>query len=252
MIKYNNVFNKVNSQLGDFKMIEKGKMRAGSHILYIFNQIDKYIDNAVDFILDGVLNNEVILFVDTKESFENVFKKIRKMGYNSIQLERLIFVDSTETYIIDNQFNLKKTGNLIGLLNPYFEMGCTIRTWGQVLLTDHISTLERLRIFESNSDEFILKSNLISVCAYNGQTTSAYIQNELMRTHTHFMTDSEYIPSPLYDRNYLQIPSKEEIEKQKSIEKQYRNLKSINKRLAQENELISIKNMAITESEQKL
>ncbi|MGG0740430.1 ATP-binding protein [Niallia taxi] len=239
-------------------MIEKGfknvtpKMRAGSHILYIFNQVDKYIDNAVDFILDGVLNNEVILFVDTKESFENVFKKIRMMGYNSIQLERLIFVDSTETYIIDNQFNLKKTGDLIGLLNPYFEMGCTIRTWGQVLLTDHISTLERLRIFESNSDEFILKSNLISVCAYNGQTTSAYIQNELMRTHTHFMTDSEYIPSPLYDRNYLQIPSKEEIEKQKSIEKQYRNLKSINKRLAQENELISIKNMAITESEQKL
>ena len=107
------------------------QMEAGSHILYVFHQIDKYINHAVTFILDGLQKDEVILLVDTKESFEKIINEVRKKGYDSTQLQKLIFADNTETYVIGNQFNLDKTGDLITILNPYYEKGFTIRTWGQ-------------------------------------------------------------------------------------------------------------------------
>lgn len=74
------------------------EMKAGSHILYIFNQIYKYIQNSVNFILDGLQKDEVALFIDTKESFEKIINELRKVGYNSNQLQNLLFVESTETY----------------------------------------------------------------------------------------------------------------------------------------------------------
>ncbi|MGM0901776.1 MAG: ATP-binding protein [Bacillota bacterium] len=227
-------------------------MEAKSHILYIFNQVDKYIENAVHFILDGLRKNEVILFVDTMESFEKVMNELREVGYHSSRLSQLIFAESTETYVIGDEFNLDKTGDLIHLLNPFYEKGLRIRTWGQVLIPHHESTLERLSIFEKNSDDFIAKSHLISVCAYNGLAISAFHQNELMRTHTHFMTDSEFIISPLYDRTYLRTPSIREKEQLRLIAKQNQELRDKNISLAYKNKMISLKNKVIAESEKKL
>ncbi|GAE26804.1 two-component sensor histidine kinase [Halalkalibacter wakoensis JCM 9140] len=222
------------------------QMDAGSHILYIFNEKDKYIENAISFIMNGLLKNEVILFVETKETFDQVLDQLKARDDHSIDYQKLLFVDSAETYLVGDQFHLEKTGSLIDMLNPYLDEGFSLRTWGHVLLTDDVCTVDRLRIYEHNSDQFIQKNNLVSVCAYNGLTLPAYLQNELMRIHTHFMTDREFITSPLYDKSFLEIPSIEKNEQLRKFAKENKEHRDQTNRLENEKRISEV----ITESQQ--
>jgi two-component system sporulation sensor kinase A len=217
----------------------------GVHILYIFNEIDRYIGNAVRFIIEGLEKNEVILFVDTVEMIDTIKVELKSKGFTHNHFHNLIFADSRQTYLVGDQFDADRAGMLIELLQPYFEESYKIRTWGQVPLMEYNFLLESLRTFEYNSDNFIALTGLISVCVYNGMTTPAYIQNELMKTHNYFMTDSEYCLSPLYNRENFKSPSGEELERLQRLEKQ-------NSELRDRNDRLTFENKAILQSEQKV
>jgi two-component system, sporulation sensor kinase A len=237
--------------MDDNPTISKLTSHPAAHILYIFNEDEKYIGNAVSFILEGIEKNEVILFVDTEELVGKVKEELKAKGLHPTHLQNLIFADSKQTYLNGKQFDLEKSGELIKLLHPYLDEGYRIRTWGQVPIPDHESTLERLRIFECNSNEFICKSSLISVCAYNGLSTPAYVQNELLKTHTHFMTDTEYSLSPFYSKEHLQLPTAREKERLRKLEKQNKELEYKNHTLSNEINLVKMRNSIITHNEQK-
>lgn len=93
---------------------------------------------------------------------------------------------------------------------------------------------------------------MISVCAYNGLVIPAYVQNELMKTHSHFMTDSEFSVSPLYDRKHIHLPSGEEIERFRRLEKQNKELREQNNQLSIENTLFKFKNELILKNEKRI
>ncbi|WP_078410926.1 ATP-binding protein [Priestia abyssalis] len=223
-----------------------------AHILYIYNEVDKYIANAISFILEGLAKNEVILFVETKELIGQVKDAVKSKRLVTALLHNVIFMDSTEMYMVGDQFNVNGDEKLISLLMPFLEKGYTIRTWGCVPFPENESTLEKLRIYECNCEEFISKNKMISVCAYNGLIIPAYVQNELMKTHTHFMTDSEYCLSPLYKREHLYFPSNEEMERLRRLEKQNKKLRDRNNHLMIENSLVKLNNELIIQNEQKL
>ncbi|KRE82524.1 hypothetical protein ASG89_14820 [Paenibacillus sp. Soil766] len=214
------------------------KEGTGAHILYVFNEIDRYIGNAVSFIIEGLVKNEVVLFVDTVELMDRIKGELKSNGFTDNHLQNLIFADSAQSYFVGDQFDADRAGMLIELLRPYFEKNYQIRTWGQVPCMEHNFLLESLRTFEYNSDKFIALTGLISVCVYNGFTTPAYLQNELMKTHNYFMTDSEYCLSPLYNRENFKSPSSEELERLRRLEKQNSELRNRNDQLTVENQLI--------------
>ncbi|CAG7614952.1 ATP-binding protein [Paenibacillus allorhizosphaerae] len=227
------------------KITNHTKQDTGAHILYIFNEINKYIGNAVSFIMEGLVKNEVVLFVDSERSIAKVKDELNSKGFQTHHFQHLIFADSSQTYLVEDQFDVNRAGMLIEMLQPYFDENYKIRTWGQVLVPQHEYILERLRTFECHSDHFIGQTGLISVCAYNGLTTPAYIQNELMKTHNYFMTDSEYSLSPLYNRDHIKFPSGEELERLRRLEKQ-------NKELQDQNDHLTLENKLIAQNEQKV
>jgi len=223
-----------------------------AHILYIYNEEDKYIANAVSFICDGIAKNEFILFVETEELIQKVKDELKTFDFNPTHFQNIIFMESMELYYDGDQFDVNGVGKLNDILLPYLEKNHTIRTWGYVPIVDHESTIERLRIYECNSDEFIRQNKMISVCAYNGLVIPAYVQNELMKTHSHFMTDSEFSVSPLYDRKHFHLPSGEEIERFRRLEKQNKELREQNNQLSIENTLFKFKNELILQNEKRI
>src|SRR5437764_13834973 len=94
-----------------------------AHILYIFNEEEKYLTNSVRFILDGLAKNEVILIVEKIEWYERVKQELKAKGLSSAHFQNLIFADSTHTYMIGHQFSLDKTTELINLLQPFVNEG---------------------------------------------------------------------------------------------------------------------------------
>lgn len=223
-----------------------------AHILYIYNEIDKYIANAFSFILDGLSKNEIVAFVDTDHVVGKVKKMIVSNGIEITSLQNLIVMSSSDTYLAKNEFDINQAENLIRRIKPFLEKGHAIRTWGNVPFLEFESTLERIKIYENISDELISQNRMISVCAYNGLLIPAYVQNELLKSHTYFMTDSDFSLSPLYQKEHLHNSSSEEIERLRALQKQNKELSDRNTQLTIENNLVKLKNEMVIQNEQKI
>lgn len=225
---------------------------AHAHILYIFNEKDKYLANLLSFIIEGLDNNDIVLVVDSEDVTDGIKAQLSSVEINTSRLQNIIFLNNETSYLTDFTFDLEKAAKIFLLIDPYLEKNNTVRMWGQIPLSDFDSALENLRLYETESDLCISTKKVISVCTYNGLTTPAFIQNELMKTHTHIMTDSIYNFSPFYSREFLSYPSNKELEYLRKMEQQNINLKKLNNHLAYENKVANLKNEIIIQSEQKL
>ncbi|MGG0716244.1 ATP-binding protein [Robertmurraya massiliosenegalensis] len=224
----------------------------GGHILYMFTEEDIYVGNAVQYIYEGIQKEAVIFLMETEEMMERIKRDLAKLGVSDLQLHSIIGIDSYEFYLDGPHFNHIGAGReLMALVQPYLDQGCHIRTWGQVPFPLE-DPLEHLITYECSCDEFINQNRVISVCGYNGLSTPAYVQNELLKTHTHFMTDDEQYPSRSYSKKHHHSLSNAEMERIHKIEEQLKLLQSKNARLISENDSIKMKNELMQENELKL
>ncbi|GIN64122.1 hypothetical protein J27TS8_41150 [Robertmurraya siralis] len=236
------------SQLLKHPTLEK----KGGHILYMFTEEDKYIGNAVHYIYEGIQKEAVIFFMENEETFRIIRNKLAETGIPDHQLNSIIYVNSYEFYLEGTSFNHNGAATkLMKLIKPLLDKGQHIRTWGQVPFPLE-EPLKHLITYECSCDEFIKENRVISVCCYNGISTPAYVQNELLKTHTHFMTDGEQQVSPFYNKKNHQSLSLAEAERFHKIEEQIKLLQKKNTHLALENNSIKVKNEVMKENELKL
>lgn len=223
-----------------------------AHILYIYNEIEKYIINAFSFILEGLSRNEVVAFVDTGDVIAKVEEMMTKNGLEMNSFQNLIVMESKNIYLLEDEFDIYQAETLIKRITPYLEKGYAIRTWGNVPFPEFHSTLERIKTYESISDELTSNNKMIAVCAYNGLIIPAYVQNELMRSHAYFMTDHDFTVSPLYQKHHVDMSPSEEIERLRSLQKQNQELSDLNNQLMLENNLVKARNELVVQSEQRI
>ncbi|MBP3950924.1 MEDS domain-containing protein [Bacillus sp. YZJH907-2] len=228
-------------------------VKSTGHILYMFNELDKYIENAVDYIYQGLIKGEKVLFVEEKDVINQIVNRLDEFELEDDYKTNFIYMSSHEFYLNEGELDVERAGNeLTGLMRPLLDQGHAVRTWGAVPLPNHESTFDRVRTYECDCDVFISKERMTSVCAYNALTIPAFLQNELFKTHTHFMTDESFSISPLFDNGDHKPLSVHEVQRLQRLEKKFNNLKDVNHRLEYENNLVKLKKEAIEQSEQKL
>ncbi len=224
----------------------------GSHILYIYNELDKYLLNTIHFISEGLANSEIVFVIESDEMIRTIQNELILNGLNVDSYPNVIFANNKDSYLTDDQFDISKARELLILVKPYTEKKMKIRTWGHVPLTDSGAVLEKLRLFELECDAFVSRKDITTVCIYNGMTTPAYVQNELLKTHTHIMTDRDFNQSPFYNRDYFDNLTLGELERLRNLERQNSELKYQNTQLIAESHLAKLKHEMIMQSEKKL
>ncbi|ADU28844.1 MEDS domain-containing protein [Evansella cellulosilytica] len=226
---------------------------SGAHILYMYNEYKKYVQNLVSFIHEGLIENEIILIVEYKNTINLSKKELEKKGLTNAQIENIKWVFANEFYINENQFDANGAGKkLIHLLQPFIDQGYNIRTWGQVPIINQDAILDQLNGYECHCDDFTSKRKTKSVCAYNAITTPSFMQNVLLKTHTYFMTDDDYNLSPFYNRKHSKTASVEEVDRLRRMEEQNKDLLDRNTHLIFENNLVKLNNEVIKQNESKL
>lgn len=225
----------------------------GAHVLYIFNEISKYVENAASFIYEGIVQNSVVFVIVHDDMKESIKECLVTMGLTKSQLHNVKYHSPNNLYILDGQFNDKwAVKQLKCIIKPYVDNHYKVWTWGDVPFPNEASPLETLLNYERSCDDYIFKNNILSVCTYYALSTPAYVQNELMKTHTHFMIDDQLSISPFYSKDHLKQPSVEEIDRIKKVEQLNHDLKTKNHDLLLENNLIKLKHEIIQLSEFKL
>ncbi|OIJ12836.1 hypothetical protein BKP35_09700 [Anaerobacillus arseniciselenatis] len=225
----------------------------GAHILYVFSDIDKYIENATKFIYEGITQGDIVLFNDSEELNKTIVEQLKSLGLTKDQLNNLKLIEMNKFYLGRRTFDAFKVSQALrNVVQPYMEQGYSVRTWGQVPFINENVTIEQLRLYECNCDDYIGERKMISVCTYDGFNTPALVQNELLKTHTHFMTDDDYLISPFYHKKHHQSLTTGELYRIQKLEQQKQYLEERNNDLLSENKSVKLKNEVIKQNEAKL
>ncbi|MBB5174738.1 two-component sensor histidine kinase [Texcoconibacillus texcoconensis] len=170
------------------------KVHPGSHILYFYNSLEGYIENAASYILKGIEQGQHVIFIDDKKRFELVMEKLRSTDTSNVH-----YVDAYEFYGMNDEFYCDRVlANLKKAIEPYLEKDRIIRIWGHVDWRDQDHVVNKLHTYECNCDITVSELGFTTVCAYDGEKVPSNILLEMSKSHEYLMTDDELVRSNLY------------------------------------------------------
>lgn len=187
------------------QLTEHVMITSGAHILYTYDDLGPYIDNAVSFIITGLQQGQHILYIDSSPRYELVMEKLRERGFEH-KPEWLLYVDNQFFYRTFEAFSAKEVHRqFTELLQPLLDSGTPVRTWGHVEWNRYLPNEEELVRYERKSDETVGQVGVLTVCVYSGRQLSASLQTQLMETHEYVMTDRKLTRSSLYEKTGCEV-----------------------------------------------
>jgi len=180
------------------KLNEIIELSNGGHILYVYEDIECYVNNAVSYIVSGLEQEHHLLVVDDQERLLLINEKLKNILPEE-KLKMVHYTDNFNFYRMHGNFNTEGIVNHFKqILEPFFKHGISIRTWAHVDWKEQNDIASMLKEFEERADCCVQDTGLVSICAYNAHALTASLQMDLMRCHEYFMTDTELTRSCLY------------------------------------------------------
>ncbi len=161
------------------------------HILYCSQELDKYIENAVSYIVFGIKQGDYVLFVENTRIYPRVRKELENQ-LTEDELEQLLFINNFDFYWRNSSFHpstiLKHFDEATGHL---LENGQAVRTWGHIEWGAQEDIEREIVEYETKLDTIVPEKNAISVCAYDASKLTDELRMKLMAVHGIYMTDEE-------------------------------------------------------------
>ncbi|OZM56155.1 hypothetical protein CIB95_13705 [Lottiidibacillus patelloidae] len=172
----------------------------GAHVLYTYTDANKYIENAVAFICDGLKLMQHVVFIDSSSHIKMVKEHLINKGFES-KIRNVLFAENKDFYYSKEGFVTEHIqSNFFSVTEPLLDKKVTLRTWGNTIWNDEKSLLEKLKHYESACNEFINLQKTLTVCSYNGLKLPASIHIELEKLHSYVMTDDDITNSKTYNQ----------------------------------------------------
>jgi hypothetical protein len=137
------------------KLLERHKGKNG-HILYHFDDDERYIQNAVAFIKAGVKNGSHIMMVENDRNRMNINRKLEK-DLTERELNKVHFTNNYDFYFSHKTFEPESIlSHFLNTVNPYLEREIPLWTWGLIEWGDHQEIFETVAEYERQIDSYIL------------------------------------------------------------------------------------------------
>ncbi|WP_438444442.1 ATP-binding protein [Gorillibacterium sp. sgz5001074] len=186
-------------------LTEHISVTSGSHILYFYDELQAYVDNAVSFIVTGFEQGQHVIFIDSPERYVRVIERLKDSGYGE-RLNRVEFILSDAFYLLSETFYFDKVfENFVNAVQPYLEQRIPVRAWGHVMFEDQEDLTERLHQYECKCDLAINQLGVLTVCAYSGRHVSASLLARMLKSHEYLMTDEDLVRSNLYRKPGMSV-----------------------------------------------
>lgn len=174
----------------------------GGHIIYLFEDLDRYVDNALSYIETAIEHGHHILLIEQTDVYYAILEKLRS-GSVSGSLHYLHYANNVDYYGSRGDFNFQHILTHFEKITAELPLNDTsIRTWANVMTWgDHNEQTikDNLMAYERQTAQFVRDYGMVSVCSYNAYAISASLQNALIREHEYVMMDLEFYKSPLYN-----------------------------------------------------
>lgn len=171
--------------LKDLKKTNQG------HIFYHFSDKEKYLQNALNFIISVVKNGSHVLVVENDRNIISLRTKLKNL-LNNEQLDNVHFINNFDFYYANGDFHAQTIFDYFKTsIEPYIESNVPVCTWGLIEWSDGNDITNSIEQYENDVDMHIKDKGVISVCAYDSNRTPRELEEILMRCHGIMLTDDQ-------------------------------------------------------------
>lgn len=184
------------------KMNQLFKDKRSVHVLYAYNELDKYIEQAVSYIEDAVMAEEYVIFIENEPLFRLINKELSSRLAED-QMEFVHWVNNFDFYYSSGNYHPPAILDYFNkMVEPYIENGISFRSWAHVEWASMKDPLHIIEDFERIVDEAVNTLYFPLICAYEGLKMPDHLIKILLETHPYVLKDDNFTVSDEY-----QIPS---------------------------------------------
>ncbi|WP_044338106.1 MEDS domain-containing protein [Rossellomorea aquimaris] len=171
-----------------------------THVLYAYQDREKYLKNALTYILEGIEMGETVILIENERNM-NVLQKQLNSHLTSDELEKVHSISNFDFYQSSGSYHPPAIyENLMKTITPYLEKKASFRSWTNVewgTLEDPCSIIDW---FETETDRVVHEHNLTVVCAYDSVKMPDHLEDALKKNHGHLMSDENILSSKVYSK----------------------------------------------------
>lgn len=161
----------------------------GAHIFYCIDKTERYVDNAVSFIIAGIEQGDQILLVESERLYPKILKRVEEL-VSKEQLTNIHYVNNFTFYWRNGNFHPRTIlAYFADLITPFLERKLSFRTWGHVEWRDELEIIKDIEEYERGIEQLLPQTKAVSVCAYDSARISIELKAVLMDCHGFLMTD---------------------------------------------------------------
>ncbi|MCA1061591.1 MEDS domain-containing protein [Rossellomorea aquimaris] len=172
-----------------------------THVLYAYQDREKYLKNAIIYTLEGIEMGETVILIENERNM-NVLQKHLNRQLTSSQLKKVHAISNFDFYQSSGSYHPPAIyEQLMKTITPYLENQISFRSWTNVewgTLEDPCSIIEW---FETETDRVVHEHKLKVVCAYDYEKMPEYLGEALKKSHGHLMTDENILSSKVYSES---------------------------------------------------
>jgi hypothetical protein len=168
------------------------------HVLYSYSGMDKYIDQAVSYIEEGVKAGDYVIFIENEPLFRLINKELSSRLAED-QMKFVHWVNNFDFYYSSGSYHppaiLDYFNNMV---QPYIENDTSFRSWAHVEWATIKDPLHIIEDFERIVDEAVNSLSFPLICAYEGEKMPDHLIKILMETHPYVLKDDNFTVSDEY------------------------------------------------------
>ncbi len=176
-------------------LLKSGKNR---HVLYSYTSEAHYIQQAVNYVLDGMANNEYVLVIDNERLYPRIEKEVQKQ-VSKEDFALLHFVKNFDFYLSSGSYH---PPSIIAYFNKIIEQLALhenpFRSWAHVEWATLKEPLEIVRELEEHIDWAVSSLRFSLICAYRLNRMPSHLSALLEETHPYLLTDETFQSSSAY------------------------------------------------------
>ncbi|WP_366164071.1 MEDS domain-containing protein [Bacillus infantis] len=171
------------------KEVTELRSLAKGHVLYFFEDYDRYLSNVEDFVITGLKLNEYAVIIEN----DRWIRKIRNKLCESLEeryLQKVAFINNFDFYYAKGDFRVNSIFDFLPkVLDNYSEENSVIRSWAHVEWRNEEEIQGKLLASEEAADGIVSDSKILSVCAYDSDRASQEFKAGLLTNHNYLLLD---------------------------------------------------------------
>ncbi|CAM3811443.1 hypothetical protein GCM10009865_02380 [Aeromicrobium ponti] len=168
------------------------------HVLYSYNGMEKYIEQVVSFIHNGILAGEYVILIENDRVYPLIHKEL-STRLTKDQMEYIHRVNNLDFYYSSGSYHPPAIHDYFNkMVQPYLENKLPFRSWAHVEWATMKDPLHLIEDFEKIVDEAVNLLSFPLICAYKGERMPDYLRRILMETHPYILLEDDVVVSELY------------------------------------------------------